>query len=1079
MRELLAGPHNPLSKLAPTGDGAHELLDFFQKVTPDSGALIHDFTDPEWNTRFLGDLYQDLSESARERYALLQTPDFVEEFILDRTLNPAMDEFGCPTIKMIDPACGSGHFLLGGFGRLLAFRMRNEPGVPVRAQVGNVLAQIFGVDLNPFAVAIARFRLLVAALKACSVERLLHAPQFEINVAAGDSLLHGPSPRGLVGIQKKLDEDPLQYSYETEDAERVRQFLYRQYHVVVGNPPYITVKDVALSQAYRARFGSCYRQYSLAVPFKERFFNLAVRPANGETTPAGFVGMITANSFMKREFGKKIVEDFIPRWDLTHVIDTAGAYIPGHGTPTVILIGRNRPPVLDSVRCALGLKGEPSTPVDPSEGLVWRSITQLLESPGFSNEFVTIADIPRSVLSKHPWTLGGGGAVDLFGLVSRAGQRTLKHYILEIGASALTRDDDVFVIGSRTALRFGIRTEYVRPYIAGEDIRDWTVRAETAVLWPYDTDGKPLEKLDGALYRYLWRFRTQLRGRIAFGMTQIGRGLAWYTYSMLFRKRYRANHVIAFANVSTHNHFVFSPGHLVFNAHAPVITLKGRCSNSEYLSLVTLLNSSVACFWLKQVSHNKGSTVDQHGARQRTMPFEDFFEYDVTKLKRFPVPDSGDVCLGQQLQALAEEFIRLSPERLSANGPISRERIQEGEQQSRRILAEMISLQEEIDWKYYHLFGVINEDLCYHGDKPPSLKLGQRAFEIVMARDVAGNQLNTTWFTRHGSTQVVDIPMEWPETYRHLVRRRIELIKSDKNVRLLELPEYKRRWQISQLGASLEPTLRDWLLDRIESNPYWQSYELASCAKIADHVRNDSEFLSVAELFRGRADFDLTALVSELIEAAAVPFLPVLVYRESGQRKHLLWKRTWEMQREQDAIDRNVEEREDMPEPVKVAAASKRKEEEVGVIPIPPKYFSADFQKSGYWNLRGKVDVPKERFVSFPYCERDADPTLVVGWNGWTLPQRARAIAGYYERVKNYEGWTPDRRVPLLTGILELVPWLKQWHNEIHPEFRERMGDYFEQFVHDEARAIEVPVEQIRSWTPPAQASNNRRRSNL
>ena len=42
---------------------------------------------------------------------------------------------------------------------------------------------------------------------------------------------------------------------------------------------------------------------------------------------------------MKREFGKKLIEEFFPRVDLTHVIDTSGAYIPGHGTPTVILFG--------------------------------------------------------------------------------------------------------------------------------------------------------------------------------------------------------------------------------------------------------------------------------------------------------------------------------------------------------------------------------------------------------------------------------------------------------------------------------------------------------------------------------------------------------------------------------------------------------------------------------------------------------------------------------------------------------------------------------------------------------------------
>lgn len=70
---------------------------------------MHDFTDPQWDARFLGDLYQDLSAAARKTYALLQTPEFVEEFILDRTLTPAITEFGHDVVKMIDPTCGSGH----------------------------------------------------------------------------------------------------------------------------------------------------------------------------------------------------------------------------------------------------------------------------------------------------------------------------------------------------------------------------------------------------------------------------------------------------------------------------------------------------------------------------------------------------------------------------------------------------------------------------------------------------------------------------------------------------------------------------------------------------------------------------------------------------------------------------------------------------------------------------------------------------------------------------------------------------------------------------------------------------------
>jgi len=127
MSGLFDERHNPLFRVPLSGDGAMALLAFFQRVDPDTGRVVHDFTDPDWSTRFLGDLYQDLSEAARKRYALLQTPEFIEDFILERTLDPAIREFGYREVRMIDPACGSGHFLLGGFDRLLGAWQRNEP----------------------------------------------------------------------------------------------------------------------------------------------------------------------------------------------------------------------------------------------------------------------------------------------------------------------------------------------------------------------------------------------------------------------------------------------------------------------------------------------------------------------------------------------------------------------------------------------------------------------------------------------------------------------------------------------------------------------------------------------------------------------------------------------------------------------------------------------------------------------------------------------------------------------------------------------------------------------------------------
>ena len=152
----------------------------------------------------------------------------------------------------------------------------------------------------------------------------------------------------------------------------------------------------------------------------------------------------------------------------------------------------------------------------------------------------------------------------------------------------------------------------------------------------------------------------------------------------------------------------------------------------------------------------------------------------------------------------------------------------------------------------------------------------------------------------------------------------------------------------------------------------------------------------MAALYAAAPTSTLPRLVEELVAAEAVPFLPVLRYKPTGLTKRQVWERTWDLQRREDAG------------------------EDVGPIPVPPKYASADFLTADIWRLRGKLDVPKERFVSYPHCGRDGDPSLVVGWAGWDHLQQATALAAYYDRMKTREGWAAERLVPLLAGLLEL-----------------------------------------------------------
>ena len=72
-------------------------------------------------------------------------------------------------------------------------------------------------------------------------------------------------------------------------------------------------------------------------------------------------------------------------------------------------------------------------------------------------------------------------------------------------------------------------------------------------------------------------------------------------------EKYRTSLSITFAFVATHNHFVLDRGGKIFNRSAPVIKLPADATENEHFVLPGLLNSSTACFWMKQVFHNKGS----------------------------------------------------------------------------------------------------------------------------------------------------------------------------------------------------------------------------------------------------------------------------------------------------------------------------------------------------------------------------------------------------------------------------------------------------------------------------------------
>ena len=1007
--------------------------------------------------------------------------EFVEEFMLDRTLTPALDEFGLADTRLIDPACGSGHFLLGAFHRLLRAWLVREPGTPERAIVQRALDSVYGVDINPFAVAIARFRLLIAALRASRIERLKDAPAFAIHVAAGDSLLHGRRYGELdlgSGADQLVDHEGFGHAFLAEDADTLNRILGRQYHVVVGNPPYITVKDRAVSQLYRARYSTCHMKYAMSVPFTERFFDLAL--PGGDNSPAGHVGMITANSFMKREFGRKLIERFLPYVELTHVIDTSGAYIPGHGTPTVILFGRHRRPTTNVLRIVVGKRGEPTIPIDPAKGSVWKSMVSQIDENGTECQWINVQDVERSELCTYPWSITSEASSNLRKMLDGHSSK-LSSWTTIVGPASFPGIDDAFVASRSFFRRVNIRNDLCARFVFGEMLRDWSYRGDAVALVPYDKRHVPLDYDRRSSWgRHLWRYRSNLANVRSFGgKTRIECGDDWWTWYRWIPERYSTPLSVVFASVATHNHFILDRGGSVFNRHAPVIKLPQHKSEEDHLGLVGLLNSSAACCWMKLMFHNKGSTVDTHGARQTTDAFENFYEYTATGLKEFPLPTELPADLARVLDGLATRRPSHLPAQIAGRFPLPAAELAAHRVAADALLARMIALQEELDWECYRLYGIFDVDCGYRDPggarrEPPPLALGERAFEIAMARRMAAGALATTWFTRHGSTPITELPTHWPDDYRTLVEQRIALIETDRFVGLLEQPEYKRRWNVEPWQDQAHSALRNWLLDRLESPEYWPEPSITTVGKLAERAASDSDFQQLADRYAGHAGANIAKIVVELVESESVPALPVQRYKPSGLAKRVDWEITWMNQRREDAIDAEVAamvHQEDTETDEEYAARVQaeqqcRRQKEIGSVPPPPKYRSADSLKATYWRLRGPLDVPKERFVSLPDMSRDSDSSLLIGWAGWDTPSLCQAVAAYYTEVSEQDGWNVSRLTPLLAVLQENLPWLKQWHNDIDPVYHQRLGDFYETFLRSQLSTLGLTVEDLRAWAP-------------
>jgi hypothetical protein len=1047
VKPLFDAAHNLAWRLSPSAELADALLAFWA-AQEDLYPEFPFFRDATEGTAFMGDLYQDLDAAVRERYALWQTPTFVANFILDRTLTPALETFGLgepdnPT-RMIDPTCGSGHFLLLAFERLLVAWQTEAPGAGRKAHVERALLGVYGIDLNPYAVAIARFRLTVAALEAMEVSKLDLLPELPLNLQVADSLLLGvahqmyleaPGGKSFAGSS----------IFDLDDSKHALEVLNQGFHAVVGNPPYVTPKDKARDAIYREGYKSAAGFYALSAPFIERCFGLCV-----EGDKPGYLGLIVASSFMRRDFGRFLVEAVISKFELTQVVDTQGAHIPGHPTPTVILFGRRSAPLRDRVRTVISKRGEAGSPEEAAQGHVWNEIVTHADHD-YEGDRVVSTELARSVFESHPWRLAAGDEQSLRAMLAACGGKVSD--VAEFQGFGISAANGVFFSTKRRLKRAGVEDGYIRPLVDGELIRDWRIGAE-ATLFPYEWPDALVElsPSEGA-FRYLWRFKSVLGNRRTSKThgSYILDGLPWWKWHRVSRGGADRRGALCFAQIATHPHFSLAPPETAFNQVSNLVVPTTEDRKGTAWELLATSNSSVAAFWLRTECHIKGSNSGE--AWEHRLDF-------AAKVLGVPRTKENLKLRCEFAQALHQVAMQLpTPRTVLGNlsndsnlGQLQAE-LWSARDKAEALARRLVALQEELDWLTYRSYGLVDNSDCptIAPERIPAsgLELGHRPFEIVHAKRAAAGLIQTAWFERHQSNANLEVPKQYPESYRKILESRLGLIdKHPGTIALLEQPENKRRWTRPNWEGELKKAAWEWLLNELEADCESHPPRPWSLLDFCGSLELTLKRRAALELALGVGAVPSPQTAAELLRPESVPAAAALRCTSSGLTKHVRWREIWQIQTQEDAGE----------------AVS---------IPRPPHYVLGDFV-AHYWSCRGKLDVPKERFVLLPEASDDEEPGPLFFWAGWDQLTQARQISAILSRRLNAleggQGEQALRLIPLFCALEELIFWVRLWWPEPDPEFGNVWAETFEEFIRSKLPKLGLPDfqkrEDLAAWRP-------------
>jgi hypothetical protein len=483
----------------------------------------------------LGRLYEKyLPREERKNLGEFYTPDEVIDYILDSV--EYIPSKAIESKDLIDPACGSGGFLVRATRRLIARNaVKFEKATPKEALdnkrwsevysrltpkeceeiVNSIAMHIHGFDINPFAVSISEMNLLFQVIdlysKAVKENQSFKIPRFKIYET--DSLELPTDQTNLVQFYSATGKSL------AKDKDSIDVLKKKKYDFVIGNPPWLGIlKMEKQTLAMYSQYLSAKGKFDIYVLFIE----LGVKMLNQH----GKLGYITQNRFLKVGYAEALRDYIAKNVAIRQIVDFGDIKIFTDATnyPCILILENNSPDSFINVE----FKAKAES-VAPEELL--SKVEKQWSTMKYDDEYFKFSTVKQETLKSSGWNLSSTGKGFLVTRLS--GLETLADYTVKImqGVTCGGKgSDDIFYVTKQKIDTFKIEERILKKVIRGKNIRKYSaVPSSEDLLFPYEADIKPIDlHLYPGASKYLNQFKEKLSGRMLDGKNVTQWNKEWF-----------------------------------------------------------------------------------------------------------------------------------------------------------------------------------------------------------------------------------------------------------------------------------------------------------------------------------------------------------------------------------------------------------------------------------------------------------------------------------------------------------------------------------------------------------------------